>query len=557
MTTLERATPTSTVDCVLRLGPMLRYVDSTSATIWVETARCGVVEILGRRTPTFCVQGRHYALAIIEDLEPASVIPYDVRFDGDVVWPARDSTLPPSVIRTLGDEAVSLLVGSCRAAAPHEEPYTLELALDERGRGVDTLWAHASRMLDHPAEQWPTALLLVGDQIYADDSSPSTKDRIEQTRNPECELPPSIVLDFGEYSWLYHEAWSSTLERWLFSVVPTMMVFDDHDVIDDWNISATWVAEVHHEDWWPVHNVGSLMSYWIYQHLGNQSPEGIKTEGLLEQLCDADDATSLLEQWAGDVSADPTSYRFSYSRHLGDVTVVVIDGRHSRVLGEERRMVNESEWAWIKEQSIEPCRHLVLATTLPVFIPSGLHDLQVWNERVCDGAWSRLGVGVGERLRRALDLEDWSAFSSSYHEFVELLTEIVGSAARPETVIIASGDIHFSYVARVMTGAGGSGVFQLVSSPIRNALIPPERSVMRFTLTRAGARVGAALRRLAGRGRSAVPIEMLTGPHFANNMAVVNYRDDHVGVVIEHATPADSGGPHLSEVGDITLRRTP
>ncbi|MGW1633884.1 hypothetical protein, partial [Streptomyces anthocyanicus] len=30
--------------------------------------------------------------------------------------------------------------------------------------------------------------------------------------------------------------------RWLLSTVPSCMIFDDHDVIDDWNTSAAWLG---------------------------------------------------------------------------------------------------------------------------------------------------------------------------------------------------------------------------------------------------------------------------------------------------------------------------
>ncbi len=538
----------------LVLGPMLRHVGRDSATIWLETARPGVIEILGHRTTTFSVRGKHFALVVIEGLEPDSMTRYDVRFDGEIVWPLPESELPPSVIRTLGHGRVDLLVGSCRAAAPHEEPYTLELAADERGRGVDALWAHAHRMIGDPPESWPVALLLVGDQIYADDSSPSTQQRIEDTRDPSDDLPATIVADFDEYCWLYHEAWSPTLERWLFSVMPTLMIFDDHDVIDDWNISAAWVAEMQQESWWAAHALGSTMSYWIYQHLGNQSPAQIREEGLLAELVEAGDGTARLESWAEAVRADPAGYRFSYSRHLGEVKVVVIDGRHGRELsGSRRRMVNAAEWAWVQAESSEPVRHLVVATTLPVFIPAGLHDLQVWNERVCDGAWGRFALRFGERVRRALDLEDWSAFEDSYAEFVDLVGSVARGPNAPETVVVASGDIHFSYVARVALGTDRCRVYQLVSSPIRNALIPPERGVLRFTLTGVGSRIGAALRRLTRRSSTAVPIDMVAGPHFDNNMAVVRFRHDgDVEVVIEQAT-SDDDGPRLDEVSTVPL----
>ena len=28
------------------------------------------------------------------------------------------------------------------------------------------------------------------------------------------------------------------------------MIFDDHDVIDDWNTSAAWLAEMRATPWW-------------------------------------------------------------------------------------------------------------------------------------------------------------------------------------------------------------------------------------------------------------------------------------------------------------------
>jgi hypothetical protein len=41
----------------LVVGPLLRYVDETAATIWVETDRACQVEILGHQVRTFEVAG--------------------------------------------------------------------------------------------------------------------------------------------------------------------------------------------------------------------------------------------------------------------------------------------------------------------------------------------------------------------------------------------------------------------------------------------------------------------------------------------------------------------
>src|SRR3954454_24932110 len=87
---------------VLLLGPLLRHVDPVSATVWVETDRACEVEVLGRRARTFCVGGHHYALVVVEDLEPGSSTPYEVRLDGARAWPENGSEFPTSRIRTPG-----------------------------------------------------------------------------------------------------------------------------------------------------------------------------------------------------------------------------------------------------------------------------------------------------------------------------------------------------------------------------------------------------------------------------------------------------------------------
>ena len=279
----------------LLLGPMLRDVGPTWATIWVETDGPSTVDVLGHRAKTFTVAGHHYALVIIEGLEEGSCTEYEVLVDGVRRWPSADSAFPPSVIRTIDSGQVRVLFGSCRTAAPHEPPWTLEMQLDPTGRGVDALRAHALRMLGQPVEEWPHIAVMLGDQIYADDSSPATHERIKNRREnePVEGLPAELVGGFEEYCWLYHESWSPDVERWFFSVVPTAMIFDDHDMIDDWNISDTWVREIRQESWWEDHVIGGLVSYWIYQHLGNLSPAEIRAEGMLAELADLDDGDGL------------------------------------------------------------------------------------------------------------------------------------------------------------------------------------------------------------------------------------------------------------------------
>ena len=110
----------------LVLGPLLRYTSATEATIWVETDAPCTVDVLGTTAPTFTVEGHHYALVVVRGLAPASEQAYEVRLDGAVRWPEADSPFPPSVIRTLDEDApFTMAFGSCRASVPHEAPWNL------------------------------------------------------------------------------------------------------------------------------------------------------------------------------------------------------------------------------------------------------------------------------------------------------------------------------------------------------------------------------------------------------------------------------------------------
>ena len=125
------------------------------------------------------------------------------------------------------------------------------------------------------------------------------------------------MLDFEEYTRLYYESWSDPAIRWLLSTVSTMMIFDDHDVHDDWNISESWLEEARSHHWWNEHIKGALSSYWVYQHLGNLSPDAHQDDELLAEVKAADDAEQLLEEFAFRADRTTDGARWSYCRDLG------------------------------------------------------------------------------------------------------------------------------------------------------------------------------------------------------------------------------------------------
>jgi hypothetical protein len=548
----------------LILGPILRHVDATSATVWVETDAPATVEVLGHTARTFCVRDHHYALVIIEDLEPGQSIPYDVALDGRVCWPLADDPFPHCMIRTIGDGVKRVVFGSCRTAAPHEPPYTLSLELDPRGRGVDALREHALAMMRRPPREWPDIALFLGDQVYADDSSPETRERVAERREgtPVEGLPSELVNDFDEYCWLYHESWSPAVERWFLSVVPTAMIFDDHEMVDDWNISDRWVRDIRATPWWTEHVAGGLVSYWIYQHLGNLAPREIRAEGMLDRLVELGDGEQYLREWAlesEEFTPVPGGYRFSFARRLGDIAIVIVDSRNGRVLEPgARSMVDDDEWAFVVEQCMADARHVLIGTSLPVFVVGGIHNMQRWNERVCDGAWGRPGRWLGEKLRRSLDADHWPAYGRSFDAMVELLARLGARsrAERPASISVLSGDIHFSYHSQIQFPAEmdvATPVHQLVNSPMRNALRPHEQAMIRFTLSRGGRAVARALRWSVRAERPTVTWQIDQGPVFENCIGEITFDGDDAKVCIERAVVGDDEENEIGVVFEAAL----
>ena len=511
----------------LVLGPLLRYVGRTQATVWVETDAACRVEILGQSAPTFEVRGHHYALVPLTDLPEGAVTEYEVRLDGEPVWPLPSGGHPPSAIRTReGEDHARLVFGSCRVGAPQREPYTLPPG-EEHGFGVDALWAY-SRRLQAGIEPWPDGLLLCGDQVYADEVSPETLEFI-RARRDTSQPPGEEIADFEEYTRLYREAWSDPDIRWLLSTVPSLMIFDDHDVIDDWNISWQWLTDARAEPWWRARITGAFMAYWVYQHLGNMAPPELDGEAMYQTAIASDgDVGPELERFAERADRESAATRWACCRDFGRSRVLVVDSRAARVLDDDHRdMVDAEEWAWIGDRSHEALDHLVIVSTLPVFMSLGVHYLEAWNEAVCAGAWGRPAVRAGERLRRALDLEHWPAFQESFAAMVDLLRDVATgsrSGHPPASITLVGGDIHNAYVAEVSLGrleSGRSRVHQLVCSPFRNPLSPTQRRLVQLAGSRPAAAGLRALARLAGVKPPGVRWRYRSGPTFHNSIGIL------------------------------------
>ncbi|MFD7920539.1 alkaline phosphatase D family protein [Streptomyces sp. NPDC059740] len=563
----------------LRLGPLLRYVDEDSTTVWVETDRsCEVRVRCADGTQgverTWQVAGHHYALVVVKDLTPGTETAYEVLLDGEKVWPEPDSPYPPSTIRTLPrepaeDHELRVTFGSCRWTVPpagtRHDPVGPD-ALDTLARSfareaTATGGAHPADGAPSGLAPLPDVLALLGDQVYADQPSQAVADRIARRR--DLSSPPGReVADYEEYTYLYDESWRDPDVRWLLSTVPSCMIFDDHDVVDDWNTSQAWLAEMRETSWWHDRIQGGLMSYWVYQHLGNLSPAELAADPLYARVRASEDGTAAVHEFTERADADPTTARWSYRRDFGRVRLVVVDCRAARVLRGEsegrRAMLDPDEAAWVRRQLLaDPADvdHLLVGSSLPWLLPDMIHDMEGWNAAMCAGVRGPRWARRGERLRRKADLEHWPAFPSSFDDLSDILAEAASRADGPASVNVLSGDVHHSYAAE----AGWRGtaeqarVWQLTCSPVHNSVPGYMTAVFRLGWSALGRRLGALLAR---HGR--LPERLLTwrragGPWFGNHLMTLTLRGRSAQARLDRADHDETGGARLRTVWDRSL----
>ncbi|MFI0034471.1 alkaline phosphatase D family protein [Streptomyces mutabilis] len=594
----------------LRLGPLLRYTDGSSATVWVESDRPCTAEVRcadGARgsTRTFRIAGHHYALVPVSGLTPGTATEYEVLLDGTRVWPPPDSRFPPSVIATSpADEGTRIAFGSCRWAAPP--------AGGHDPVGPDALDTLSARIAADPEAARPDVLLLLGDQVYADEISDATRRWISGRRDL-AEPPGDQVANYEEYARLYYESWLDPEVRWLLSTVPSCMIFDDHDVIDDWNTSEAWLADMRATDWWRERLLSGLMSYWVYQQLGNLSPKELATDPLYAAVRDSPDGTDVLRTFAARADADPASVRWSYRRDFGRVRLLMVDSRAARVLKEDRRaMLDPGEAAWLREQVLDgrgdrtgvdagdgeregaregeregrpagdtegaraddamgapvgdtmrapagdregPYDHLLIGTSLPWLLPHLVHDVEAWNAAMCAGERGARWARLGERIRRGADLEHWAAFPSSFDALADLIAEAGTGPGAPATVSVLSGDVHHAYVAEPSWPGRtpDAHVAQLTCSPVHNSVPLSIRLGFRFGWSAWARALG---RRIARHGRcaaSAVSWRRTGGPWFGNQIMTLTLRGRSARLRLEQARAERDGTNALHLITDREL----
>ena len=242
--------------------------------------------------------------------------------------------------------------------------------------------------------------------------------------------------------------------------LPVAMLFDDHDITDDWNLSREWEDAAYGHPF-SRHVIGNaLVAYLLNQGWGNrpeafddalmdgaqaalQAPGGPAHDALIERLIDFRD-------WHYTWPTTPP--------------LMVVDSRTHRWRSEvsARRPSGLMDWEALTDmqQALRGHPAVLLVSSAPIFGVKLIETLQ------------RMATFMGRPL--VVDAENWMSHPGA----ASAILNIFRHPQTPRTFVVLSGDVHYSFVydvalrLRTRLQQPGPQIWQICSSGFRNRFPP-------------------------------------------------------------------------------------
>ncbi|MEC7815214.1 hypothetical protein DET61_107143 [Marinobacter nauticus] len=239
--------------------------------------------------------------------------------------------------------------------------------------------------------------------------------------------------------------------------LPVYMIFDDHDVTDDWNLSALWETTAYEHPFSRRIIGNALLGYLLCQGWGNQ-PQHFA--GLLQEcrsLFQSTDNQHELDKARQDALIDQLLH-FDHWHYTLDTRprLVVLDTRTHRWRSEMRRSHPSGLMDWETltdfQQAIIGEDAVVVVSPAPIFGVKLIEIIQ------------RIFTWFGKPL--LVDAENWMAHRGA----ASVLLNIFAHPKTPRHFVILSGDVHYSFAYDVTLRhkRNSPRIWQITSSGIKN-----------------------------------------------------------------------------------------
>ncbi|MBJ2271314.1 alkaline phosphatase family protein [Pseudomonas sp. MF6772] len=248
----------------------------------------------------------------------------------------------------------------------------------------------------------------------------------------------------------------------VFAHVPCLMIFDDHDITDDWNLSAQWEQTAYGHPFSKRIIGNALLAYMLCQGWGN-NPDAFAAlvEKTLALSATAQQHDNHLPAPAQDQLLEEL-LQFQQWHYVLPTTpaLVVIDTRTRRWRSEFtlKQPSGLLDWEALSELQQELLDHpsAIIVSPAPIFGVKLIETVQK--------VFSWCGYPL------LVDAENWMAHRGA----AQVILNIFRHSRTPGNYVILSGDVHYSFVYQVLIRHrnGGPNIWQITSSGIKNQFPP-------------------------------------------------------------------------------------
>ncbi|MGM0522407.1 MAG: alkaline phosphatase family protein [Pseudomonadota bacterium] len=237
--------------------------------------------------------------------------------------------------------------------------------------------------------------------------------------------------------------------------LPTLMIFDDHDVTDDWNLTADWERAAYGHPFSKRIIGNALLAYLLCQGWGN-APETLNP--LVAKVCQRlEQAHGALPMSDHDALIDDVQRFQGWEFHLpGTPALIVLDTRTRRWRSERNPNRPSGLMDW--EALIEMQQALLGAPSAVIVSPAPMFGV-----KLIEGV-QKIFTWLGKPL--VVDAENWMAHRGA----ANVLLHIWRHSKTPGNYVILSGDVHYSFAYDIIIRhrQHSPKLWQITSSGVKN-----------------------------------------------------------------------------------------
>ncbi|WP_372870349.1 alkaline phosphatase D family protein [Shewanella sp.] len=244
-----------------------------------------------------------------------------------------------------------------------------------------------------------------------------------------------------------------TQVRRLMAHLPTYMIFDDHDITDDWNLTAKWEEAAYGHAFSKRIIGNALLSYCLFQGIGNAPA---KFESVITDL-KATLSPPRLAASEQDALIDRLLKFEDWHFHLDTQPRLVVLDTRTRRWRSESNLAKPSglmDWEALMDfqQQLIGQEKVIIVSAAPMFGVKLIEAVQ------------RTATLLGGSL--LVDAENWMAHPGSAGALLSMFMH----RKTPQEFIILSGDVHYSfaYDVRIRFRHASPNIYQITSSGIKN-----------------------------------------------------------------------------------------